>query len=253
MQIFNNINNIINIDIAYWSLTLVVIAVILYTIIKKHYTDFKAGNSSNEQSGDAKKDFKQISLEAVRERLFIAQADKDLSDYERNELPVYGPLISVIKSKRAKHMSGGIFLISFALLITYSILSNYIRSGLYSGSNSNYMMVFIVFIIIIFVYYGLLNFYECTYNIRLYKKGLVIKSFFKKYAYLYKEIKSIKTYEYRRRGLFQGRKIFAGNRRVWVCDLTFDDNTRLYLDTDRYNPELFEKIMRWEKNLHNYN
>jgi hypothetical protein len=248
MQILNNID----INMVYWVLTIVVIAVILYTIIKKHYADFKAMNSSNERSDDAKKDLVQISLEAVKERLFVAQADKDLTDYDRNELPEYGPLISVIKSKKSKHMSGGIFLIAFALVITYAILSNYLRSIAANGEYQGYMLIFIIFIIIIFVYYGLLSFYECTYNIRLYKKGLVVKSFFKRYAYLYKDIKAIKTYEYRRRGLFQGRKTFAGNRRVWVCDLTFHDNTRLYLDTDRYNPELFEKMARWEKNLHNY-
>jgi hypothetical protein len=213
--------------------------------------DFKAVNSSNERNDDAKKELVQISLEDVKERLFVAQADKDLTGYNRNELPEYGPLISVIKSKRGKHMSGGIFLIAFALAITYSVLSNYLRSIAANGEYQSYMLVFIIFIIIIFIYYGLLSFYECTYNIRLYKKGMVVKSFFKKYAYLYKDIRTIKTYEYKKRGLFQGRKTFAGNRRVWVCDLTFHDNTRLYLDTDRYIPELFEKMTRWEKNLRN--
>lgn len=238
----------------YWTIAAIIALVVTYYVIARYVNQKRMVKSLAKQKGNISPtapdpDFKKSKF-TPKSRIYVAQADRDLDPAQREEFDEFGPLITIVESKKVKHITGGIFLLGFTAIMAYSFFSDYRKAIPVEGSDPTYILIFTSVVIAVFIYYGLLNLHHSTYSVRLYKKGLVVRSFLKTYAYYYDNITEIKTYEYRRKGLFPGNRSFImGIRPTWVCELNFSDNNILYLDTSRYHPELYDKMTRWEKNL----
>ena len=182
-------------------------------------------------------------------KIYVAQADKGLDPIMRNEFEEFGTLITVINSKKAKHFISGIIILGFNTFMAYTFGKE--SQNLMGVDNSSpFLIVLIVMVIsLFFIYLGLLSMYNGTYSIRLYKKGLIVRSLLKTNAYYYNNIKEIKTYSYQSKGITISGRSFLSGKPVWIWELHFNDGIILRLKESIYQPEMYDKLTRWEKSL----
>ena len=225
------------------------VAVFLVLIIFYYLTVHRVNQKNRTKSTNEQKDNFKDGWNNNTSKIYVAQTDRNINNEQRREFADFGPLITVVESKKNKHILGGIFLLFFASFLIYAFSATYQAANPAAGSNTLLSVLLSVAAVIISIYYSLFNLHQSTYSIRLYKKGFMIRSLLKTKSYYYDSIKEIRTYEYRRKGLFPNSRSILGTLPTWVCELSLNDNTVLSLDTKRYNSDLYNKMTRWEKSL----
>lgn len=231
----------------YLAMIVFLVAVFVFSVIIRHRNQIELSKSLARQ----KEKYSQ-NRSSAKSRVYVAQADKDLDMDKRRECKEFGSLITVIGGRKTKNISAAVLLLGFNLVMTYLFTDDYKSLTLAEEANAIYLVVFAIIANLITTYFALTILHQSTYSVSLYKKGLAISSMLFCQAYFYDHISDIKTYEQTNknsRGRFSIGNSFSSKNPPWICEIKFDDNNTVILDSRRYNLTLRDKIQRWEKSL----
>ena len=179
-------------------------------------------------------------------RVYYSQADKDIDQSQRKEFEEFGPLITVISSRKTKYFIGGLVVLVLNALAAFNYGRELHKLSALEGSAPVFYTLLISVMILVFIYVGLNYLHNSTYSIRLYRKGLMVRSFIKVSGYYYDSIKEMKFIDNTAEEAGKRRSIFNPE---WICELHMNDNKTLIVNSRLYSSDIADKFTRLRKIL----